>query len=66
MNPWGFVFLGAGVLLIIAGAKGSYPAIEKALTGHAPPPTAGESGSAAGQGGLGPAIPPSNIRQRVL
>lgn len=39
MNPWGVLIAIIGVVLIIAGVKGSYPGIETALTGkkHAPP-----------------------------
>lgn len=35
MNPWGFVAIGIGVLLIIIGVTGSYENVKAAITGHA-------------------------------
>jgi hypothetical protein len=34
MNPWAFVVIGIGVLLIIVGVKNSYENVVKAFTGH--------------------------------
>jgi hypothetical protein len=39
MNPWGFVAIGVGVLLIIIGVTGSYDNVKAAITGRAPTQT---------------------------
>jgi hypothetical protein len=35
VNPWGFVAIGVGILLIIIGVTGSYENVKAAITGHA-------------------------------
>lgn len=35
MNPWGFLVIGLGILLVIIGVKGSYENVVGALTHHA-------------------------------
>lgn len=34
MNPWAFLVIGIGILLVIMGVKGSYPNVVSALTGR--------------------------------
>lgn len=34
MNPWGFLVIGLGALLIIMGVTGSYTRVKDAITGH--------------------------------
>lgn len=36
MNPWGFVAIGLGILLVIMGVMGTYGNVQAAITGHAP------------------------------
>lgn len=40
MNPWGFLILGLGILLIIMGVTGSYTKVETAITGTSAQTTA--------------------------
>lgn len=35
MNPWGIIFLGIGVLMLIMGITGSYDKVRSAITGRA-------------------------------
>lgn len=41
MNPWGFVAIGLGILLIIIGVTGSYENVKSAITGKASAPSPG-------------------------
>lgn len=34
MNPWGFLILGLGALLLIMGITGSYQKVTSAITGR--------------------------------
>lgn len=36
MNPWGFVVIGLGVLLVIMGVKGTYENVANALKSTGP------------------------------
>lgn len=40
MNPWGFLILGLGILLLIMGVTGSYKKVETAITGTSTTTTA--------------------------
>jgi hypothetical protein len=50
MNPWGFLILGIGLLLIIMGIKGSYSNIVSAITNKPAKSTSTKSAVAAGAG----------------
>lgn len=45
MNPWAFICIAVGLLLIIIGVKGSQHTVASALVGH---PTGGSSNTPAG------------------
>ena len=49
MNPWAFVIIGLGIMLIIIGVKGTQHDIASAVTGSAKAAT--QKGNSSGGGG---------------
>lgn len=55
MNPWGFLVILLGILIIIMGIKGTQHEVAAAITGHGTPASAlipsGSSGTSGGTAG---------------